>query len=213
MGPLHTLQLSIFAVLSVLAITRDASGCENSRFKFFGANKCGSQFSGFYNLYGQNRLDPNFTARSKKSNWIIETSATSNPERPTIFLATESINNKLSDTGPARPAKMLIRCLNNTTAVLFEFPGYEMSDDREYSEIEYHTSGESDDILELSIAGNKSVLGVWRGFRAIPFVRKLFDKQSLDILATAKNGTDLEASFNITGIETSITKLRNTCEW
>lgn len=213
MGTIRALQISIYAVLPILAFAQYASGCEKSQFGFLGTVKCGSNFSGFYNLYGQNRLDPNFSANKKKSNWINETSITDNPQKPTIFLATESVNNKLSDNGPARPAKMLIRCLNNTTAVLFEFPGYEMSDVREYSEIVYHTGGESDDILELSIAGNKSVLGLWRGFRAIPFVRKLFDKQSLEIMATAKNGTDLEASFNISGIETSITKLRDTCEW
>ncbi|MCP4073316.1 MAG: hypothetical protein GY742_16500 [Hyphomicrobiales bacterium] len=158
-------------------------------------------------------MDPNLSTTIKNSNWITEIARTSDVQKPTIFLATKSINNKLSDNGPSRPAKMLIRCLNNTTAVLFEFPGYEMSDVREHSEIVYHTGGESDEILELSIAGNKSVLGVWQGFRAIPFVRKLFDKQSLNILATAKNGIDLEASFDISGIESSITKLRNTCEW
>ena len=139
----------------------------------------------------------------KVDNFIIIEDATSSMR--------ENVDN--SSTSKLTISKGLIRCLNNTTAVLFEFPGYEMSDVREYSEIVYHTGGESDDILELSIAGNKSVLGLWRGFRAIPFVRKLFDKQSLAILATAKNGTDLEASFDISGIETSITKLRNTCEW
>ncbi len=213
MGTTRALQISICAVLSILTSAQHASGCQNSQFSFFGTDKCESHFSGFYNLYGQNRLDPNLSTTRKKSNWITETARTSDLQKPTIFLATKSINNKLSDNGPSRPAKMLIRCLNNTTAVLFEFPGYEMSDVREHSEIVYHTGGASDDILELSIAGNKSVLGVWRGFRAIPFVRKLFDKQSLNILATAKNGIDLEASFDITGIESSIIKLRNTCEW
>ena len=221
-GIFRTFQLSFSATLLFL-YAQNALGCENTRFGFFGSTACNSNFSGFNNLYGQNNPPsvrtpgiPNSNPQHSNlpnSNWIVKTINTSNAAKPTIYVATKSKNGKLSRDGPDIPAKMLIRCMNNTTAVLFEFPGYEMSDVREFSEIVYHTGGESDDILELSMAADKSILGVWKGFRSIPFVRKLFNKQNLNILATAKNGVDITAEFDISGIENSITKLRNSCEW
>lgn len=213
MATIRALQIILYSTFILFSYATSSAACENSRVNFYGKNKCSSNFSGFFNLYGQDRKHTQKLINLENSNWILETASTDNPDRPTVHLATLSINKKLSDKGPTQPAKMLIRCRNNTTAILFKFPGYEMSDFREFSEIVYHTGGETDDILELSLNGDKSVLGVWRGFRAIPFVRKLFDKQKLQVLATAKNGTGLEANFNISGIEKKISKLRETCEW
>jgi|GEM_PF-6856108 len=213
MAIIRVLQLTIISALFLFIHEASAFACEKTRINFYGKNRCSSEFSGFFNIYGQKHHTNNAINKSENSNWTIKTTATDGTRRGSVFLATHSINQKLSDSGPTRPAKMLIRCLDNKTAVLFEFPGYEMSDYREFSEVVYHTGGKTDEILELSLASDKSVLGVWQGFRAIPFVRKLFEKQKLQILATAKNGTDLEANFNITGIEETISGLRNTCEW
>ena len=210
---IRALQIITYSILTLLIYATGSIACENSQINFYGKSKCSSDFSGFFNLYGQKHLTDTGLKHPENSNWTIKTTPAADNNRPTVFLATHSVNQKLSDSGPTGPAKMLIRCLNNKTTVLFEFPGYEMSDFREFSEIVYHTGGKTDDILELALADDKSVLGVWQGFRAIPFVRKLFEKQKLQILATAKNGASLEANFNISGIEKSISRLRKTCEW
>ena len=210
---IRALQITTYSIFFLFICAVSSVACENSQINFYGKSKCLPDSSGFFNLYSQKHLSDKDTKKSENSHWTIKTTLTDDTDRPTVLLATNSVNDKLSNSGPTLPAKLSIRCLNNTTAVLFEFPGYEMSDIREFSEVVFHTGGETDDILELSLADDKSVLGVWQGFRAIPFVRKLFTKQELQILATAKNGTGLEANFNISGIEKMISKLRKTCEW
>ncbi len=210
---IRALQIATYSALILFIHATSSIACENSQINFYGESKCSSDFAGFFNLYGQKHLTGKDSKYPENSNWITKITSTDNTDGPTVLLATHSVNHKLSDSGPTLPAKMLIRCLNNRTAVLFEFPGYEMSDFREFSEVVYHTGGETEDILELSLASNKSILGVWQGFRAIPLVRKLFAKQKLQILATAKNGTGLEANFNISGLEKSVGRLRKTCEW
>ncbi len=210
---IRALQMATYSALILFIHAISSAACENSQINFYGQRKCSSDFTGFFNLYSQKHLTGKDSKYPENSNWITKITSTDKTDGLSVLLATHSVNHKLSDSGPTIPAKMLIRCLNNETTVLFKFPGYEMSDFREFSEVIYYTGGETEDILELSLASDKSILGVWQGFRAIPFVRKLFAKQKLQILATAKNGTDLEADFNISGLEKSVSKLRKTCEW
>ena len=190
-----------------------SEACEKKKLSFFKTNLCNTKYTNMNDLYGHriNTAIANKTAsRNVQKSPNAQRQFSNNVE---AYSTSESSNNLLSEDGHKGKAVMTVRCIENNTSVIFEFPGYEMSDHKKYSEIIYNTGSDTNSILELSLAEKTSIMGVWRGFRAVPFVRKLIGKQNLDIIATAKNGRDLSASFDISNLSSKISNVRKFCQW
>ena len=187
--------------------------CEKNKLSFFKTNLCDTKYTNLSGLYGHRIINATAKKAALRNVQKPPNARRQFPISIEAYSTSESSNKMLSKDGREGKAVMTIRCIKNNTSVLFEFPGYEMSDHKKYSEILYNTGNDTNYILELSLAENTSIMGVWRGFRAVPFVRKLIGKQNLDIIATAKNGADLSANFDISNLSSEISNVRKSCQW
>ncbi|MFK7903265.1 MAG: type VI secretion system-associated protein TagO [Nitratireductor sp.] len=113
-------------------------------------------------------------------------------------------------------AALHIRCINNKTSVLFDFPDTMVSakgNTRATAEVLYALDKGKDHLLGLSISNESNILGLWNGNAAVPFTKKLFGKSELKLNAWNPQGVESIYRFNISNLETAIVDLRNACNW
>jgi len=107
-----------------------------------------------------------------------------------------------------------VRCFRNETNLAFYFPEQEMSDYRERSEILYQVDNRQEKVLELKLAGtSNNILGVWEGYRAVPFLVEILDGGSLYLSALDKQFSEVEVEFDLEELRERIGAVRNQCSW
>lgn len=115
---------------------------------------------------------------------------------------------------PAGFVRFGVRCFRNETNLAFYFPQQEMSDYRERSEILYQVDGGAEKVLELKLAGTaNNILGVWEGYRAVPFLMEILQGGSLYLNALDKQYLEIEVEFDIDDLRTRINSVRDQCHW
>lgn len=120
---------------------------------------------------------------------------------------------ELAAAGSGPEPRLVLRCMNAETNVMLQFPGRTMSDVREKSEILYRLDDGTESILELSLAPDPSVMGVWQGFRAVPFITRLMDAAELSLTAWDSNGARIDVVFETDGLRQAVVPLREGCGW
>ena len=110
-------------------------------------------------------------------------------------------------------ARLLIRCRDNATNVMIAFDGRVMSDRREKSELFYRLDGGEERIVELSLSEDPSVMGIWHGFRAVPFVKTLAGGSQLRMTAWDRDGARLDLDFAVAGLDRALGPVRARCGW
>lgn len=115
---------------------------------------------------------------------------------------------------PAGAVRLGVRCFRNETNLAFYFPEQEMSDYRERSEILYQVDGGAEKVLELKLAGtSKNILGVWEGYRAVPFLMEILSGGSLYLNALDKQYSEIEVEFDVAELRERIGTVRDQCSW
>ena len=115
--------------------------------------------------------------------------------------------------GVGGEAQFTIRCRDDRTSAWFRFAGYEMGNRGAQREIVYQVDEDNEEIVELERARNHEILTIQRGYRAVPFVRRLIGGQSIRISAIAANGKELRAVLPLEGLDRAIRDLRTACHW
>lgn len=107
-----------------------------------------------------------------------------------------------------------VRCFRNETNLAFYFPEQEMSDYRERSEILYQVDNGQEKVLELRLAGaSNNILGVWEGYRAVPFLVEILNGGSLYLNALDKQFSEIEVEFDLEELRKRISAVRSQCSW
>jgi type VI secretion system VasI family protein len=110
--------------------------------------------------------------------------------------------------GRTMPA-LVIRCVEDVTAVYIDW-GVKLGSGE--IEMEYRLDdGEITDET-WSIATDGQTIGKWRGARAIPFVKQLFDKERLFVRIGDESGS-VGTVFKVSGLQQAIQPLRKGCDW
>lgn len=126
---------------------------------------------------------------------------------------------KLALAAPQNPlptpslAALHIRCIDNKTSVLFEFPSIKMSNSKASTEILYSTDNGAEQLLSLSLSKADSILGLWKGKQAVPFTNKVLEKKSLKISIWNAERTEFSYTFDVENLSHAIRNLRNACNW
>lgn len=110
-------------------------------------------------------------------------------------------------------AALHIRCINNKTSVLFEFPSIQISNNKASTEILYSIDNGPDQLLGLSFSKNEAILGLWNGRQAVPFTNKILEKTSLNINVWNSERREFTYTFNIENLGRAIYNLRSACNW
>jgi len=124
--------------------------------------------------------------------------------------STNSIRGKYSGSGPA---SLLLRCRENTTAVIFTFNGHHMTDHQNYGKVEYRLDELDLSTISTSASTDNRALGLWNGRQAIPFIQRMLGHNQMIVRALPFSESSITATFDIRGIDTAISELRDTCGW
>lgn len=110
-------------------------------------------------------------------------------------------------------AALHIRCIDDTTSVMFEFPTTKLADNKASTEILYSIDNGPDYLLGLTLSQGDNILGLWVGKRAVPFTSKILGKSSLHINVWDKESTEHTFTFDVSNLGEAIHNLRSACNW
>ena len=130
-----------------------------------------------------------------------------------VFVTTKSNETIPGRFGSAGNARLSLRCMENTTAVILTMNDHFMADIQGYGRVEYRLDDRAMQRVSMTESTDNSALGLWRGGSAIPFIKSLFGHQRLVVRATPFNESALTVTFDISGVEAATAELRETCHW
>ena len=130
-----------------------------------------------------------------------------------IYLTLMSDNELRGRFTKAGPARLILRCQENTTAALIVLNDIYLADIQGYGRVEYRLDKEKMSVVNMTASTDNYALGLWSGNRSIPFIKELLGHNRLIIRATPFNKSPITASFEIKELDTAIKKLRETCNW
>lgn len=154
-------------------------------------------------------------AKKTYSNWgvDIDKSAFEDTTDVTLLSSSNEIVQGRFSLGGGDNIGLVIRCSENTTALYFHFPNQHMADIQGYGRVDYRIDKKKASRLNMSDSTDSKALGLWRGGKSIPFIKKLFGAKNLLIRYTPYSESPNEVNFNINGLEDVIEPLRKACNW
>lgn len=110
-------------------------------------------------------------------------------------------------------AQLTIRCMENKTAVMFEFADNFLADIQGYGDITYRIDDRKAQKRGFQESTDNGALGLWSGGSSIPFIKSLMTGQTLFVRVVPFNEDPIDTEFNIAGLDKAITPLRKACAW
>lgn len=148
-----------------------------------------------------------------KGKWQVTEDKSQLDDSATVVLTLASDNTIQGQFGTPGPATLLLRCKENTTAVILVLNEQFLSDIQGFGTVDFRIdSGKAAKIRMQSSTDNKA-LGLWSGGAAIPFATKLLTGKKIVLRATPFNESPQEVTFDLTGLTAAIEPLRTACKW
>ncbi|MGH8501136.1 MAG: type VI secretion system-associated protein TagO [Gammaproteobacteria bacterium] len=127
-----------------------------------------------------------------------------------VYLSTPSDRGFVTSSGQSMLPSLNIRCKENTTALIVGY-GTRLGDGR--TQVAYRIDAQplSRETWRLSMAGD--AVGLWTGNASIPFLKRLFDAEHLQLGVTPPGGDSVTSMFEVAGLAQAIEPLRTACHW
>ncbi|WP_412031224.1 type VI secretion system-associated protein TagO [Halomonas sp. LR3S48] len=148
------------------------------------------------------------------SPWSISRDVSPIDDSPSVWLTTrshESVSHWLGK--PSRPAKLSLRCMENTTTLILDLNENHMASIQGYGDAIFRVDSRQAFTLSMQESTNNQVLGLWSGGRSIPAIRRLFDAEQVTVRATPYNQGPITVTFPIRELKDEIAPLREACNW
>lgn len=145
--------------------------------------------------------------------WRLSRGTSQLDDSPTVYLTLKSSNQISGTYGGKDRATLTLRCVENTTAVTLNFAEHFMADHQNYGVVAYRVDKKKQRQRNFRESTDNSVLGLWSGGLAIPFIKELIGNNSLFVRAVPFNESGIEATFNIANLDGRIGVLRKACHW
>ena len=113
------------------------------------------------------------------------------------------------------PARLQLRCLENTTALYVAFNDHHMASSpyHDWGHVVIRIDSQQARTIKMSESTDNRLLGLFRGNQSIPVIRSMFGGEQLLVRATPFGGAPITVTFDITGLEKEIAPLRQACNW
>jgi type VI secretion system protein VasI len=160
------------------------------------------------------RVDRKAPTASSQSRWVVSSETSRLDDTTNVFLTLVS-----SDTFPRRfsggaaHGSMIVRCMENTTSMIFRMGDHHLADLQSYGRITYRIDETSAKTQRFVESTDNRALGLWNGGSSIPFVKALFGAENLLVQITPFGESPITVDFPIAGIEDEIVPLREACGW
>lgn len=147
-------------------------------------------------------------AKPQGQQWRYSDDVSALDNRKDVWLSVSSKNTEGNSIGSPIRATLWVRCMENKTNVLIGFDRYTT----ENQNVKYKLDDEPVQKQWMETMRGGDGIGIWSGARAIPFIRKMFGKESLVIAYDTYTGP-VEFTFDISGLRARIDALAKGCEW
>lgn len=144
-----------------------------------------------------------------KGQWRARTSTSKIDDSKSVFLSVDSMQKLYKALGASTPT-LWIRCLENTTSIYVDAKQYVTTQD---VPVTYRIDKQKAETREFFISTDHEAFGLWRGGSAIPFIKRLFGRDTLLVQFTPYGESAATLEFPITGLEESIGPLAEACHW
>lgn len=151
-------------------------------------------------------VEPDVKPLGKQWRYTDEISALDN--RKDVWLSLTSKNTEGNSIGSPIRATMWVRCMENKTNLLINFDRY--TTDNQSVKYRFDDGPVQKQWMETMRGGDG--IGIWSGSRAIPFIKRMFNKDSLVISYDTYTGP-VEFTFDISGLRDRIDPLTTACQW
>jgi type VI secretion system protein VasI len=142
------------------------------------------------------------------SQWRYSEERSALDNRKDVWLSVTSKNTEGNAIGSPIRATLWLRCMENKTNVLIGFDRY--TTDNQNVRFKLDEDAVQKQWMETMRGGDG--IGIWSGGRAIPFIKKLFGKESL-VLAYDTYTGPVEFTFDVSGVKDRIAPLAEECGW
>lgn len=145
---------------------------------------------------------------SEGKHWRYSEDRSALDNRKDVWLSVSSKNTEGNSIGSPIRATLWLRCMENKTNVVIGFDLY--TTDNQNVKYKFDDGAVQKQWMEVMRGGDG--VGIWSGARAIPFIRKMFDKQKM-VVAYKTYSRSVEFTFDISGLRSRIEPLAEQCEW
>ncbi|MFN0113872.1 MAG: type VI secretion system-associated protein TagO [Paracoccaceae bacterium] len=145
--------------------------------------------------------------------WAVETKKSEFKDTNDVFLTVRMEDVLECGMFDRSPATLLLRCMENSTAVMLATSCHMASGFSGYGRVEYRVDDKPSRTKNFEASTDNSALGLWNGGSAIPFIKELFGGKRLLMRFTPFNESPVTAEFDISGLEEAIASLRKECSW
>ncbi len=149
-----------------------------------------------------------------KGDWQVRTEVSQLTDQTNVFLYVKSDETVNCGWNRSDKVTLWVRCVENKTAIIFQ-TGCHMTSSKynNYGDVTYRVDGQKARTVGFTESTNNRSLGLWRGGRSIPEIKRLFGGKTLIARMTPYSENSFTATFNITGLEEAIGPLRKACHW
>ena len=145
--------------------------------------------------------------------WVVTEDKSAFDDTRTVVLTLDSNDTVRGQFGPAGPAKLYARCMENKTVFYLWINDLFLSDIQGFGVIDYRIDDRAASKLDAEGSTDNKALGLWSGGAAIPFLKDLASGTKVAFRATPFNESPVEFTFDLTGMEAAIVPLREACSW
>lgn len=150
---------------------------------------------------------------TETGNWVVTEDKSALDDSTTVVLSLNSRESINGQFGPAGPAMLVLRCFENTTVLYLWLNNLFLSDIQGFGIVSYRIDDGKASELRMKQSTDNKALGLWSGSVSIPIIKKLIEGRSIVMRATPFNESPIEFSFDLLGLGTAITPLREACNW
>ncbi|MDR5857933.1 hypothetical protein FZZ93_02510 [Halomonas eurihalina] len=147
------------------------------------------------------------------SSWMVNTKTSPIDDSVSVYLRSDSKEPIRDRLGRKRDAQLWIRCVENTTSMIFQFADHHMADLNQYGKVTLRIDDQKARTMRLSESTDNKALGLWNGGNSIPVIKRMFGHDTLTVRATPYSQSPITTQFPITGLEDAIQPLREACHW
>lgn len=163
----------------------------------------------------QDSLPP--TPPEPRSSWSVSQNTSPIDDSTNVWLTTysnEPVPHKYR-SGRAAPARLQLRCMENTTALYIEFNGHHMASSRyhDWGDVDLRVDSRNARTIGMDASTDNSLLGLFRGGQSIPVIKSMFGAETLLVRATPFSESPITVTFDVRDLESEISPLREACHW
>lgn len=153
------------------------------------------------------------SAPTGTGSWVVTEDKSAFDDSRTVVLSLDSIEPIRGQFGSPAPARIYLRCQENTTSLFLVLNDLFLADIQGFGSVDYRIDDQKADSVRMANSTDNKALGLWDGGSAIPFIKKLEGGQNVVLRATPFNESPVEFSFDLTGLTPALIPLKEACKW